>query len=72
MADRLVARRALIGLTRLEVHNMLGIPASSRDNDRQWCYWLGPERGFISIDDEWLELHFGPDGCVVSSSVRPD
>ena len=27
-------------------------------------YWLGPERGFLRIDSEWLAISFGEDGKV--------
>ena len=32
--------------------------------------WLGPERGFISIDSEWLVIKFEQDRVVVARVVR--
>src|SRR6185503_12498840 len=59
MADSLIARGTLQGKTRDEVVALLGAP---RDGDyfSDWdlVYWLGPERGFISIDSEWLVIKF--------------
>jgi outer membrane protein assembly factor BamE (lipoprotein component of BamABCDE complex) len=59
MADRIVARRMLSGKTRPEVIAMLGEPPKT-DYFSDWdlVYWLGRERGFISIDSEWLVVRF--------------
>jgi hypothetical protein len=35
-------------------------------------YYLGPERGFISIDSEWLVLKLGPDARVVRATIAND
>lgn len=73
MADRLLARRILIGLRRPQVIAMLGEP---RDTEyfRQWdmVYLLGDERGFISIDSEWLVLRLGSDGKVIEARLVRD
>jgi hypothetical protein len=69
MADRLITRRTLNGKTRNEVLAMLGQPPPT-NYFREWdlVYWLGRERGFISIDSEWLVLRFNCNGRV--SEVR--
>ena len=55
MADRLIAHRVLIGKTRAEVVEMLGPPRrTTYFNDWDLVYRLGDERGFISMDSEWL------------------
>src|SRR5271163_4646713 len=60
MADRLVGRHALQGKTRVEVVSLLGEPPRT-DYFADWdlVYFLGPERGFLSIDSEWLVVRFG-------------
>jgi hypothetical protein len=73
MADRLLARRSLIGLRRHQVVAMLGEP---RDTEyfREWdmVYLLGNERGFISIDSEWLVLRLGLDENVIDARLVRD
>ena len=59
MADRIVSRRMLDGKARAEVVAMLGEPPKTGYfSDWNLVYWLGPERGFISIDSEWLVVRF--------------
>lgn len=73
MADRLLARSALIGKTRSEVVALLGEPPET-GYFRRWhvVYWLGPERGFFSIDSEWLVLRFGASGRVAEARLVTD
>jgi hypothetical protein len=71
MADRLVAWNTLVGKTREEVLQRLGQPENG-ELVQELTYYLGPERGFISIDSEWLSLQFGPDGRVVRSYIWSD
>lgn len=73
MADRLLADRALIGLTRAQVVAMLGEPAPT-GYFRDWdlVYRLGMERSYISIDSEWLVLRLGPDGRVAQARLVRD
>jgi hypothetical protein len=63
MADQLVAQSTFLGKTRAEIVEMLGDPPPT-GYFRNWdlVYWLGPERGFISIDSEWLVFRFTEDG----------
>src|SRR5262245_27419210 len=59
MADRIMARSALTGKTRSEVIAILGQPPEPwcfRDLDLVYC--LAPERGWMSVDSEWLVLRF--------------
>ncbi len=73
MADRLLARGTLIGLTREEAVGLLGEPpATGYFSDWDLVYWLGPERGFIGIDSEWLVLRLGADGRVVEARLVTD
>ena len=73
MADRLLARRSLRGKTKNEVLALLGIPRAT-EYFRDWdlVYWLGSERGFISIDSEWLVLKFNSEGRVSDAKIVTD
>lgn len=73
MADRLMARRTLLGKTRAEVVELLGEPArTSCFAEWDMVYWLGPERGFICIDLEWLVLRLAEDGRVADNRIVRD
>jgi len=69
MADDLIARNTLYGMGKKKVLSMLGEPDKK---DVQWSetehfgllYWLGPERGFMSADSEWLGIVFDKRGKV--------
>ena len=73
MADRLVAWRTLLGKTRQQALDLLGKP-SDEGYFRDWdlVYWLGPERGFISIDSEWLVVRLGKDDRVIDCRTVTD
>lgn len=73
MADRLIARGSLLGKTRSEVIEQLGEP-SQDGYFRDWdlVYLLGPERGWMSIDSEWLVLRLGPDEKVAKNELCRD
>lgn len=73
MADRLIARHTLKGMTRDEVLWLLGQPPST-DYFHDWdlVYWLGRERSYISIDSEWLVLRFGTNGRVSEVQIVRD
>ena len=73
MVDRLLARRSLRGKTKNEVLALLGIPRAT-EYFRDWdlVYWLGSERGFISIDSEWLVLKFNSEGRVSDAKIVTD
>jgi hypothetical protein len=72
MVDDLLHRYHLIGWSKDQVEGLLGMPPASQyfKNECDWLYWLGPERGFISIDSEWLCLKFEGDIVVKASLVR--
>ncbi|MGA9770758.1 MAG: hypothetical protein WBV94_17080 [Blastocatellia bacterium] len=57
MIDDLLKRYSFQGMSREEVANILGEPDKTAFF-KEWdmVYWLGPERGFISVDSEWLVL----------------
>src|SRR5258708_4993529 len=73
MADDLVDNNKLLGLTRQEVVARLGQPPKTEYfKEFDMVYYLGPERGFISIDSEWLVLKIGPDSRVVRATIARD
>lgn len=73
MVDDLVTRHLLQGLGGDSVERLLG-PSDSTDYFRDWdrVYRLGPERGLIRIDSEWLVLKLGPDGRVTDYRIVRD
>ena len=63
MADGLVASGVLIGKTRIDIETMLGAPTkTAKFKNYDLVYWLGAERGYISIDSEWLVVRFANTG----------
>lgn len=65
MADWLVRKGKLSGLTRVEVVALLGEPPATRYFQAyDLVYNLGSERGFVSIDSEWLLLKLDNAGRV--------
>jgi hypothetical protein len=71
MIDDLVARHDLTGLSRDSALALLG-PADSTDYWKDWdaVYHLGPERGLMRIDSEWLVLRFSGDRVTEWRIVR--
>ena len=67
MIDDLIGERRLDGLSRSEVLALLG-PRDETGKWKDWdlVYWLGPERGPIGIDSEWLVIKFDSSGRVAS------
>ena len=71
MVDDLLRQHSLVGMTRGEVNALLGVPPKTEYfSEYEYVYWLGPERGFISIDSEWLALRFRDDRAVEARVVR--
>jgi hypothetical protein len=77
MADRFVARESLQGMKRDEVIGLLGQPEKTRQRNfagnlwslesspEQLIYYLGPERGFMGMEHEWLTIELDDHGRVV-------
>lgn len=73
MADTLVDDRLLVGKARPQVESMLGPPTrTSKFSDDDIVYWLGPERGFMSIDSEWLVINFNDEDAVEVAKIVRD
>lgn len=59
MADDLIARGRLEGLTRARVLKLLGQPTDTgRFKPGDFAYRLGLERTYMPVDFEWLVIHF--------------
>jgi hypothetical protein len=59
MADDLIARDRLAGLTRAKVLKLLGEPnGNGRFQPGDLAYRLGLERAYMPVDFEWLVVHF--------------
>lgn len=69
IADGLVASHKLVGRTRAEIEAQLGLMSQLRSFEGwDMVYLLGDERGFFSIDDEWLVIRLNASGRA--SEVR--
>lgn len=72
MVDDLLKRYDLTEMSKEEINDLLGIPKQTDYfKDYDYVYWLGPERGFISIDFEWLGIKFRH-GVVVEATLLRD
>ncbi|MBE7147777.1 hypothetical protein FUT12_09330 [Bacillus mycoides] len=74
MVDDLLQQHKLIGKSSEEITKLLGPPMETRSWEEgiTTLYYLGNERGFISIDSEWLVLQFDKDGKVVKYEMQRD
>lgn len=74
MVDDLLAKRKLVGEPKKKIIQLLGKPSETGrfKEMNQAVYYLGDERGFISIDSEWLILQFDSDNKVVEYKVYKD
>jgi len=73
MADWLVEQRRLVGMSRAEVVSMLGEPTiTSHFRKYDLVYVLGHERGWMSIDDEWLLMRLDEGGHVSAAELARD
>jgi hypothetical protein len=73
MVDDLLKSHDFRGKTKSEVEALLGPPDSTEYfSDCDLVYWLGPERGFMSIDSEWLALRLDARGRVSDCQVVRD
>jgi len=59
MVDALISSGQLDGKSKQDVREMLGPPtATSYFSDWDEVYWLGPQRGFLRLDSEWLVIRY--------------
>ena len=73
MVDDLLAHHNFIGMSRAEIDDLLGAPAPT-DKFRDWdlVYWLGPGRGYMRIDSEWLVFKFDKENKVIAYRLTGD
>lgn len=72
MVDDLMTHHKLVGMTQKQVDQLLGRPPKTNYfNEFDYVYWLGPERGPIRIDSEWLGVKF-KDSVVVEVQLLTD
>ena len=73
MVDDLLRKHQFIGVSQEEVTSILGKPDQT-NNFGKWnmTYRLGPERGFISIDDEWLVFRLDDQKKVAEYRIVTD
>jgi hypothetical protein len=73
MVNDLLQQHPLTGVSRSEVLELLGTPpATNYFSNWDLVYWLGPERGLLSIDSEWLVIRFDKTGKVAKFDVVRD
>lgn len=71
MVNSLLRKHNLVGMTRKQIDDLLGKPPKTAYfSDYEYVYWLGPERGFISIDSEWLGIKFQDDKVIEARLLR--
>jgi hypothetical protein len=73
MVDDLLRRHRFIGMARGEVTSIIGEPDKT-EYFRDWdmVYWLGPERGFMGVDSEWLVFRIDSEKRVVDYKIVRD
>lgn len=73
MVDDLLRHHSFRGMTREQLTAIIGEPDKT-DYFKNWdlVYWLGPERGFISIDSEWLVFRLDKHKRVAEYTIVRD
>jgi len=73
MADWLLKQQRLLGKSRAEIVSMLGDPTeTSHFREYDLVYVLGNERGWMSIDSEWLLMKLDGSGKVSMAEIGRD
>lgn len=73
MVDDLIRSKRLDHLPRADVEALLGKPSATEYfRDHNLVYWLGPERGWMSVDSEWLAIDFDENGMVRKYQIVRD
>lgn len=74
IVDDLLADYKLVGMTEAQVEDLLGTDYNQHgyfEQENRFVYYMGPERGLISIDSEWLVLDF-ENGVVAECAIQRD
>lgn len=73
MVDDLLRRHRFGGMSREQVTAMIGEPDKTNYfSDWDMVYWLGPERGFMGIDSEWLVFRLDGEEKVSEYQIVED
>jgi hypothetical protein len=73
MVDDLLDGNLRSGVPRAEIEKLLGAPdKTSYFRDWDLVYLLGPERGFVRIDSEWLAFRLDAEGRVIEYRIVRD
>ena len=74
MVDDLLKQYDFIGMDVLTLESMLGkeTDTSYFEAPKQLVYYLGNERGLISIDSEWLVFNVDEDSIVMNAIIMRD
>ena len=74
MVDDLLSQYDFIGMDVLTLESILGkaTDTSYFEAPRRLVYYLGDERGLISIDSEWLTFDFNEEGFVTTVNIMRD
>lgn len=73
MVDDLLEKHDLVGMSREKVISLLGADTDTEyfKTEDNMVYYMGNERGLISIDSEWLVLEF-QENQVSQVNIRRD
>ena len=73
IVDDLFRKQALVGLSKDKVIDLLGPETENAyfKEPGNMVYYLGPERGLISVDSEWLVIELD-DNVVVDYQIKHD
>ncbi|WP_071458476.1 hypothetical protein [Bacillus massilinigeriensis] len=74
MVDHLLAEENLKGMTKAEIVDLLGKVEENAyyKEPNNIVYYLGPERGFIRIDSEWLVIWLDDKEKVTDYEISRD
>ena len=73
MLPSLLENHKLVGMKKAEVLELLGPPSDLRyRRSADFCYWIGPEDGFIKVDSCWLLIWVDDQGVVDRIAVVED
>ena len=74
MVDDLLTKYDFVGMAVLSLESILGkeTDTSYFEAPRRLVYYLGDERGFISIDSEWLVFDVNEEGIVTNVNIMHD
>jgi hypothetical protein len=73
MVDDLLRSYQFRGMTRQQVVAIIGEPDKTEYfKDWDMVYWLGPERGWMSIDSEWLVFRLNEQKQVANYKIVRD